>query len=132
MPLKLPPVPGPDGASLLCPGAVALSKVAHQSPSCLSSPLPPARHKERIWLGTGREGGEAGPGPLQVLGWGSGTCPPWLWGEASIFLLQAPPSTCQSSAPAHNNYSEWSWWSMEGSIHMGTQQRGIYTNTSVF
>lgn len=73
-PLKLPPSLGPAGTSPLCPGAVAPSKVAHQSPSCLSSPLPLARHKERIWLGSGREDGKARPGSP----WGCGTCQPWL------------------------------------------------------
>lgn len=88
-PLKLPPGPGPTGASPLCPGAVAPSKVAHQSPSCLSSPPPSARHKERIWLGSSREDGEAGPGPPR--GWGSGTCQPWLcWGDGHLPAPSTP------------------------------------------
>lgn len=52
-PLKQPPSPGPAGASLLCPEAVASSRAAHQSPSC---PTTLARHTEGGAGKMGRQG----------------------------------------------------------------------------
>lgn len=105
-PLKLPPGPGPAGASPLCPGAVAPSKEAHQSSSCLSIPPPRPGTKRQFGQGVAGEMGRQGQGPRSA-------------GEMGIVLLQAPRSTCRSPAPAQNRHSEGLGRRREGSIMWG-------------
>lgn len=106
-PLKLLPGSGPAAASPLCPEAVAPSRAAHQSPSCLSSPAQ---------RGSGREEGQAGPGPPR--GWDSGAFP-----------LRALPLSPQSSAPAGNRYL--SGWGGAGTGTLQGPKQGPQAQTAL-